>query len=305
MSDNLVALIYLKNKIHKWKNIAILLAIFSLLLFVRLISGNSLSDKFLGGDYIANIKIKGVIIEDDYRSKILKEIANEDSVKAVIVNIDSPGGGIVGSEILFNDLRKIAAAKPMVVVMGSVAASGGYMAAVAADHIIAHNGTLTGSIGVLMESQEFTELAKKIGITFNTYKSSPLKASPSPFEKTNPLVDRVVNESISDSHRFFTDLVKSRRGDKIDNKAATVVFDGRVFTGRQALQVGLIDEIGGLDQALSYLENSQINLKDLQIKEVEILEKKESFMDKFMTLLPFSGFDQKAKSGHGIMAIMQ
>lgn len=305
MSDNLAALIYLKNKVHKWKNIAFLLAVFSLLLAIRFIFGGALSDDLPPGDSIANIKIDGVIFEDDYRSKVLKEIAEEKSVKAVIVNIDSPGGGIVASEILFEDLRTIAAKKPIVVVMGSVAASGGYMAAIASDYIIAHNGTLTGSIGVMLESQEFTELAKKVGVTFNTYKSTPLKASPSPFEKSNPTVDRVVKESIADSYQFFVELVRDRRGEKINKKLADIVFDGRVFTGRQALRAGMIDQIGGKEQALSYLEAQKVDVKKLPIHEIEITEREERFLDKFVGLVPFLNGAKTANSSQQIMAILK
>jgi len=305
MSDNLAALIYLKCKVHKWKNIALLLGIFSLLLVLRFVSGGTLSNDVVESDAIVNIKIDGVIFEDDFRSKVLKEIAEEKSVKAVIVNIDSPGGGIVGSEILFDDLRKIAAQKPIVVLMGSVAASGGYMAAVASDHIIAHNGTLTGSIGVLMESQEVTELANKIGIKFKTYKSSPLKGSPSPFEKSNAMVDGVIQESIADSYAYFSDLVRERRGEKLNKKLGNAILDGRVFTGRQALQAGLIDEIGGKDQALAYLSANKIDVKKLPIKDVEITENKEKFFDKFLSLVSFFNGSKTAGSTHQIMAIIK
>ena len=305
MSDNLAALIYLKSKVHKWKNIALLLGIFSLLLVLRFVSGGTLSNDVVESDAIVNIKIDGVIFEDDFRSKVLKEIAEEKSVKAVIVNIDSPGGGIVGSEILFDDLRKIAAQKPIVVLMGSVAASGGYMAAVASDHIIAHNGTLTGSIGVLMESQEVTELANKIGVKFKTYKSSPLKGSPSPFEKSNAMVDGVIQESIADSYAYFSDLVRERRGEKLNKKLGNAILDGRVFTGRQALQAGLIDEIGGKDQALAYLSANKIDVKKLPIKDVEITENKEKFFDKFLSLVPFFNGSKTAGSTHQIMAIIK
>lgn len=305
MSDNLAALIYLKSKVHKWKNIALLLGIFSLLLVLRFVSGGTLSNDVVESDAIVNIKIDGVIFEDDFRSKVLKEIAEEKSVKAVIVNIDSPGGGIVGSEILFDDLRKIAAQKPIVVLMGSVAASGGYMAAVASDHIIAHNGTLTGSIGVLMESQEVTELANKIGVKFKTYKSSPLKGSPSPFEKSNAMVDGVIQESIADSYAYFSDLVRERRGEKLNKKLGNAILDGRVFTGRQALQAGLIDEIGGKDQALAYLSANKIDVKKLPIKDVEITENKEKFFDKFLSLVSFFNGSKTAGSTHQIMAIIK
>lgn len=304
LSDNLAALIHLKDKVHKWKNVAVLLSILSLLLVVKMLTGGGLSDDLVDGDYIANIKIDGVIFEDDFRSEMLGKIAEEKSVKAVIVNIDSPGGGIVGSEVLFGDLRNIASKKPIVVLMGSVAASGGYMAAIASDYIIAHNGTLTGSIGVLMESPEVTDLANKIGLKFNTYKSSPLKGSPSPFEKSNPMVDRVIRESIADSYQFFSDLVRERRGEKINKEFSNIVFDGRVFTGRQALKAGLIDEIGGKEEAIFYLEGNKIDVKNLPIKEVEIIKKEGKFLDKFLGLIPFFDGVKSAKSSHQIMAIM-
>jgi|LauGreSBDMM110SN_4_FD.fasta_scaffold24670_2 protease-4 len=304
-SDNLAALIHLKNKVHKWKNIAILLGIIAFLFGVRLIFGGQFSGEVENvEDYIATIKIEGVITEDKYRSEVLEKVAEEKSVKAVIINIDSPGGGIVGSEILFEELRNIAAHKPIVVTMGSVAASGGYMAAIASDHIIARNGTLTGSIGVLMESQDITELADKVGVKFHSYKSSPLKGSPTPFEKSSPLVDRVINESIQDSYKFFADLVRQRRVDKL-SKDTKAILDGRVFTGRQALKAGLIDEIGGKEQALFYLESAhKIDVKKLPLKDVEIEKHETKFLDKFFSILPFFGGAKSLNSGGEIMAIM-
>lgn len=303
-SDNLAALIYLKSKVTKWKNIAILFAIILALLVFKNIFGSGLSDNLADGSYIASIKIEGIITEDDYRDEILEKVAQEKSIKAVIINIDSPGGGIVGSEVLFKSLRDIAASKPIVVVMGSVAASGGYMAAIASDYIIAHNGTLTGSIGVLMESPEVTELASKIGVKFNTYKSSPLKGSPSPFEKPNPLVDKVINDSIKDSYDFFSDLVRQRRAKKLI-KETNVVLDGRVFTGRQALKVGLIDEIGGKEEALNYLARTyKIDTKKLAVKQVSIVKENTKLLDKFLGILPFFNGAKSLNSGQKIMAIL-
>ena len=302
-SDGIAALIYLKNKVHKWKNIALLLAVVSVILLAKIFSGDSLSGGFSEGDSIAEIKIDGIIFEDDYRSKILKKIAEEKSIKAVIVNIDSQGGGIVGSEILFHDLREIAKNKPIAVVMGSVAASGGYMAAIASDYIIAYNGTLTGSIGVLMESPEVTDLASKIGVKFNTYKSSPLKGSPSPFEKSNALVDKVIKDSIADSYEFFADLVKERRGKKL-GKNIDSILDGRIFTGRQALKAGLIDKIGGKEDALAYLSDNKIDTKALPIKEVSITEEREKFFDKFFGIFSFLDGAKSSIYGHKIMAVL-
>ena len=267
--------------------------------------GSGLSGGVIDGDAIASIKIEGVIFENDFRSKVLKEIAEEKSIKAVIVNINSPGGGIVGSEILFDDLRGIAATKPMVVVMGSVAASGGYMAAIASDYIIAHNGTLTGSIGVLMESPEVVGLAEKLGVKLNSYKSSPLKGSPSPFEKPNALVAKVVQESIADSYQFFTDLVRERRGEKITKKFSHIVFDGRVFTGRQALAAGLVDKVGGKDEALAYLEANKIDVKNLPIRDIEITDGEKKIFNKFLGFLPFFDGVKNMNSGSQIMSIMR
>jgi protease IV len=297
------SIIYLKNKLHKWKNIAIISIIFSIIISLKIIFGGSLNDVVTEGNFIAEVKIEGIILEDDYRSKILNKIAENKNIKAVIVNINSPGGGIVGSEILFNDLSYIASQKPIVVLMGSLAASGGYMAAIASDYIIAHNGTLTGSIGVLMESPQLTELADKIGIKFNSYKSSPLKGSPSPFEKPNFAINKVVNDSIKDSYQFFTELVLSKRSEKIAPNLRGIAFDGRFFTGRQALKVGLIDEIGGKKDAINYLQTKNIDTKKLEIKEIKVFEEKKIFLEKIFGSMDFLQDFNFAKSDKQIMAI--
>lgn len=283
-SDNLTALIYLRNQVRKWKNLAFIILIISLLLLSRSFfapASNVEEGINIGGDYIANITIEGIILDDNYRENVLRKIADQKNIKAVIVNINSPGGGIVGSEVLYERLREISAKKPIVVSMGSLAASGGYMAAIASDYIIARNGTLTGSIGVLMQSSEITDLAKKLGIKLVTYKSSVLKGSPSPFEKSNPEIDKVINESIKDSYKFFADLVLERRKNKIKKSDIKNIIDGRVFTGRQALKAGLIDEIGGRKEALNYLKNNyNINTDKLEIRDLSIEEPEKKFFEK-------------------------
>lgn len=303
-SDSLAATAHFRQKASKWKNIALLLAIFSIMLAVKCLFGSKLSGNVADvGDYIADIKISGIIFEDDFRSEILKKVSEENAVKAVIVRIDSPGGGIVGSEILYNDLRKIAEKKPLVVVMESVAASGGYMAALASDYIVAYNGTLTGSIGVLLESPEVTDLANKIGIKFNTYKSSPLKGSPSPFEKSNATVDKVVAESIDDSYEFFKNLVLSRRGEKLKDGKKSIALDGRAFTGRQALQVGLIDSVGGKDDAIAHLIENKIN-PSLPIREIEITKNDSKIFEKIFGILPSFLNSKVMSTDNRIMAVM-
>ncbi|MFT7086797.1 MAG: protease-4 [Rickettsiales bacterium] len=283
-SDNFTALIHLRDQARKWKNISFLMIIVVTLLATRVLFGsgdhaNKVDD---AGDYIASINIEGIIFEDNYRSEILEKISTKKNVKAVIVNINSPGGGIVGSEILYENLREISKNKPIVVVMGALAASGGYMAAIASDHIIARNGTITGSIGVIMQSSEVTELANKIGVKFLTYKSSDLKGAPSPFEKTNPRVNKVINESIQDSYEFFSDLVQERRGDKLKKDKIINIVDGRIFTGRQALESGLIDEIGGKVAAIKYLETQKIDTKGLLIKDIDLKKPEGSLLSKML-----------------------
>ena len=304
-SDNLAALVYFKNKVHKWKNIAVLLGVFSFLLILKMLFGLDVSSGVIEGDYIASIKIDGAIYNDEHRSKILENLENDNSVRAVIVNIDSPGGEIVGSEILYNELLAINKKKPIGVLMYSAAASGAYMASIASDYIVAHNGTLTGSIGVLMESPEFTDLANKVGVRFNTYKSSPLKGSPSPFEKSNQLVDRVIKDSIEDSYRCFVELVEKRRGALLNKKLYNEIFDGRVFTGRQAVNAGLVDKIGNKEDVLKFFETKKIDVKKLPIREVEIVKKDKKFLDNFLGLLPFIKQNNSLNNSHKIMAIIQ
>jgi protease-4 len=302
ISDNLSALIYLKNKLNKWKNITIFLLVICLMLLFRVLFGDSLIG-VVEGNYIANIKIEGEILADDYRSEILEKIVLDHNIKAVIFDINSPGGEIVASEILYSEIRAIAQIKPTIILVGSAAASGAYMAAIGADHIIAHNSSIIGSIGVLMQSFEVTELAKKVGVKLQNYKSSPLKATPSPFEKSSKLSDEALQDSINDSYQFFTDLVYSRRKDKLDKNKLQMIVDGRVFTGRQALKLGLIDEIGSKGNALIYLKNFyKIAIEKLPVRTVEIRKTENKFFNKFLGL---TAFYNQSKSNHQLMAIMQ
>ncbi len=299
LSNNIAILSYLKDKVHKWKNISVTLIIVILLLLFKMILPSSI-DHIETGSYIAQIDIEDTIIEDQFRSKVLKKIKEDNSIKALIFNINSPGGSMVGSEILYNELQAIKANKPIVAVMNSVAASGGYMVSLAADHIIAHNGTLTGSIGVLMQSPELSDMAQKVGFDLKTYRSAPLKAVPNPFEKASPYADRVIQSSINDSADFFFDLVKSSRGKKLSKSSYKTAFDGRVFTGRQAVKIGLIDEIGNNDSALAYLKNvKKLDIDKLEVKNVKLENPKEVFLKKLSGFLPIS-----VKNSSKIMAVL-
>jgi len=173
----------------------------------------------------------------------------------VIVHIDSPGGTTAGSEQLYDALRELQSKKPMVVVVDGLAASGAYIAALSADHIIANETSLVGSIGVLFQYPNFTDVLKTIGIKVEEVKSSPLKAAPNGFEPTSPEARAAIEAIVLDSYAWFKDLVKNRR--KMDNGQLTRVADGRVFTGRQAVGLKLVDGLGNEKTALAWLEKEK------------------------------------------------
>ncbi|QHQ36169.1 signal peptide peptidase SppA [Algicella marina] len=220
------------------------------------------------GPHIAHVAIRDVIYTDIDREEMLADLRDSDDARALILEIDSPGGTTVGAEILYELLREIAEDRPVVAVMGDVAASGGYITAIAADHIIARGNTITGSIGVIMEYPDVTELLDRVGVQFRTVRSSPLKAEPAPYRETSPEARAVQEAIIADSYAWFRDLVASRRRLQGDGLAAVV--DGRILTGRMALQDGLVDALGGPDDALTWLESQDEALKNLPVLSWEL-----------------------------------
>jgi protease-4 len=173
----------------------------------------------------------------------------------VILHIDSPGGTTAGSEQLYDTLRALQAKKPLVVVVDGLAASGAYIAALSADHIIAQDTSLVGSIGVLFQYPNFTDVLKTIGIKVEEVKSSPLKAAPNGFEPTSPEARAAIAAIVTDSYAWFKDLVKDRR--KMSDAQLAVVADGRVFTGRQGVGLRLVDGLGNEKTALAWLEKEK------------------------------------------------
>jgi protease-4 len=203
------------------------------------------------GDSIARIRIQGLIRGNQDRVEALERLSRS-RVRAVIVHIDSPGGTTAGSEQLFDALRQLQAKKPMVVVVDGLAASGAYIAALSSEHIIAQDTSLVGSIGVLFQYPNFTEVLKTIGIKVEEIKSSPLKAAPNGFEPTSPEARAAIEAIVLDSYGWFKGLVKDRR--HMDDGQLAQVADGRVFTGRQAVGLKLVDAIGNEKTALSWLQ---------------------------------------------------
>ena len=241
-----------------WRGVLVTLGI----LVVLGIIGALLGDR-PRGPHIARFHLTEVIYDDPARTQLLRDLRENEDVKALIVHVSSPGGTTVGSEVAYEGLRAIAGDKPVVAVMGEVAASGGYISAIAADHVIARGNTITGSIGVLYEYPDVTELMGKIGVEMQTLRSSELKAEPSPFRPPSPAGLAAQRVLVEDSFNWFRGLVAERRG--LEGAALDRVADGRVFTGRQALDLGLIDALGGEEAARDWLESRDPVLADLDV----------------------------------------
>jgi protease-4 len=203
-----------------------------------------------GQSTIARVKIEGLIRSNDQRVAALERLERSNAA-AVIVHINSPGGTTAGAEQLFDALTRLKAKKPLVVVVEGLAASGGYITALASDHIIAQQTSLVGSIGVLFQFPNFTDLLKTVGVKVEEVKSAPLKAAPNGFEPTSPEARAALDALVKDSFAWFKDLVKTRR--QMDDAALQAVSDGRVFTGRQALGLKLVDELGDEKTAVRWL----------------------------------------------------
>jgi protease IV len=181
----------------------------------------------------------------------VRDIGKDDNAKAILIRIDSPGGTTAGSEALYLEIRKVAEKKPVVAVMDTVAASGGYITAIAADHIVARGNTITGSIGVIFTYPDASKLLDTIGIKMEDIKSAELKAEPSPYKPTSDKARAVMQEMVVDGFDWFKGLVSERRKMAADKTA--VLADGRVYSGRQALANGLIDALGAEDEAMTWL----------------------------------------------------
>jgi len=255
----------MRRKLTFWRVFAVLILIAAVVAVAASIGrGDVLS---AGADYIARVKITGLIRNDQDRVDSLEKLAKS-SAKAVIVRIDSPGGTTAGSEQLHKALRGVAAAKPLVVVVDGLAASGGYIAAMSADHIVAQDTSLVGSIGVLFQYPNVSELLKTVGVKVEEIKSSPLKAAPNGYEPTSPEARAAIEALVKDSYDWFRNLVRDRR--HMDDATLQRVTDGRVFTGRQGLDLKLIDEIGNEKTALAWLEKEKGVKPDTPVKDWQL-----------------------------------
>ncbi|MHC5655055.1 signal peptide peptidase SppA [Stappia sp.] len=214
-------------------------------------------------DHIARVEISGVIIDDRARLKLLEDIAKSPRVKAVILDINSPGGSTVGGEALYLGLRRLAEEKPVVATIGTLGASAAYMAAIAADRIYARSTSLAGSIGVYIQYGNIKGLLDTVGVEMNVVRSGPLKAEPNFFDKTPEAVRQNLQAVIDDSYAWFVSRVAERR--KMSEDAVRAVAQGGIYSGERAMSSGLVDAIGGEKEAAAWLAETHDLPKDLPV----------------------------------------
>ncbi len=251
-------------------------------------------------DHVAQIAIGGLILDDPARDKALKKVADDNKAKALLVKIDSPGGTYVGGEALYESLRRVGEKKPVVALMGTTATSAAYMTALGSDHIIARSSTLTGSIGVILQTADVTGLLDKIGIESIVVKSGPLKAQPNPLEKFSPAARKATEAIIADYFDMFVTLVAERRS--LSREQVLKLADGRVFSGRQAKKAGLVDALGAEPEARKWLSETHKIADSLPIEEVKIEHDDEPWRDLFDSMIGKVMFSERL-SLDGVIAL--
>ncbi|OAF08978.1 MULTISPECIES: signal peptide peptidase SppA [Bradyrhizobium] len=265
-SDIIVDRRRIRRKLTFWRVMAAVIAVAAIAGFA-LIATPGARGTFASAGSIARVQIEGLIRSDAERTRALERLENSQAA-AVIVHINSPGGTTAGSEQLYDSLTRLKAKKPLVVVVEGLAASGGYITAIASDHIIAQQSSLVGSIGVLFQYPNVAELLKTLGVKVEEVKSSPLKAAPNGFEPTSPEARAALDALVKDSYAWFKGLVKERRG--MDDTQLDKVADGRVFTGRQAIDLKLIDQLGDEKTAVDWLVEQKGVKKGLSVRDYKL-----------------------------------
>src|SRR5881227_4334650 len=265
-SDVIVDRRRIRRKLTFWRVAAVVVAV-AAVVAVGVVAIPSERSPLTTAGSIARVQIDGLIRSDADRVEALERL-EKSRAAAVVVHINSPGGTTAGSEQLYDALVRLKAKKPLVVVVEGLATSGGYIAAIAADHVVAQQSSLVGSIGVLFQFPNFSELLKTIGVKVEEVKSSPLKAAPNGFEPTSPEARAALDALVKDSYAWFRGLVKARRG--MDDALLERVADGRVFTGRQAVDLKLIDQLGDEKTAIAWLVAARNVKSDLPVRDFKL-----------------------------------
>jgi len=253
----------LRRRLSFWRVTAFLFLAIALVSAVGFAIGPDRIFK-LRGDHIARVPIEGIIIHNRRQLKLLAKIAKDDSVKAVLLSVNSPGGAVSGGEALYDAVRAISKKKPVVVQVNTLAASAGYMIALAGDRIFARRNAITGSIGVIFQFAEASKLLDMVGLKFEAVKSRPLKAEPMPYHPMSPEARAMLQSLVQDAYDWFVDLVGERRG--LDPNIARDLADGRIFSGAQALEAKLIDALGDEEAAIQWLKDEKGIEEDIKVR---------------------------------------
>jgi protease-4 len=255
----------LRRKLTFWRIVTLVVILLAVAgLFASLERGDAIGGK--SAPHIARVTISGLITDNTELIKRLHTIGENDNVKAVIIRLNSPGGTSYGGEAIYKAVRELAERKPVVGDVRTLAASAAYMIACGTDYIVAGDTSIVGSIGVIFQYADVSELLGKIGISMEEIKSAPLKAEPSPFHPASAEAKAMIDSMIVDSYGWFVDLVAQRRG--LSAADARKLGDGSVFTGRQAARNHLIDIVGGESEIRSYLAGKDVD-KNLDIVDWE------------------------------------
>jgi protease-4 len=251
----------LKRRLTAWRIAAVLFA-------VLFLGATLLGDKNFAASagllpHIARITVSGIITDDRKTIELLDKVGRSSQVKAVILDINSPGGTTTGGEAMYDAIRRLAEKKPVVAVCGTLATSAAYIVALATDRIFVYGNTITGSVGVLFQWADVTELLHTLGVKVEEVKSGPLKAVPSPFEPADEKTLALSQEMVQEAKTWFVNLVAERR--KIDPAGVPGLTDGRIYSGRQAVDLKLVDQIGDERDAKTWLSKERNISSSLKI----------------------------------------
>jgi protease IV len=243
----------LRRRLTAWRLAAVVLAVFVIALIMA-------GDQRLAGTgsflpHIARVSVSGLITDDQKMLELLEKVGKSSQVRAVILDINSPGGTTTGGEAMYDAIRRLAEKKPVVAVCGTLATSAAYIVALATDRIFVYGNTITGSVGVIFQWADVSELMRTIGVKVEEVKSGPLKAVPNPFEPTDEKGRALAAEMVQEAKVWFVDLVGKRRN--LEPTAVPGLTDGRVYSGRQALALKLVDEIGDERAAKRWLQKER------------------------------------------------
>ncbi len=298
-SDTFIERNLLKRQVAFWRLAAVGVMVFFLIVLVE--RNAKISQVTDSDGYVARVKIQGVVGENQKFYDLLDDIKEDDDIKAVLLHLDTPGGTAVGGEALYKKIKDINSVKPVVVSMRSVCASAGYMISLAADQVYAMSGTITGSIGVIFQTAEFSELASKVGVTPITVRSGPLKGTPSMAEPLQPHERAVLQDMIDEFHTVFVTMVSEGRN--LDMQTVRNIADGRIYSAPKALELGLIDAIGGEDEAFEWLVAQHDIDESLEIKDMGVKSKFDNILDRFAKQTGLAQLTEQLDSDNGMLLL--